>query len=355
MKKPILFIFALIPLLASCNRSENGFVNPFPNDSYEEKKIGFNFGADEKIKRILTTQEGELLDKTLDPINLNHINEFLLAQETGEIHERDYTRAFAGVYGEGYASSNMMHDETFTSFHQDSSNDLNERKKTMSNVTSTYDYSYGQNTTETTIKTLSYLAKKMESSYEYEEDKSNPECVIERKYEVIETEEAIDISAHIIASEESDFKKALHYSQSDYIFKPSTSDPVAGAFDDDKGKTHVIIIREQHDPSGEYTLPDGRAYKTAKNSLRVTSLVKKADNDPDVGIGDYYLVEKSRVYTETAITSDVIQPNVPITFLKNPIVINYKEEIHKFLTEKSAETSEDIITPTPVTPTENRR
>ena len=345
MKKSILAILATIPFLVCCNKNSKGFVDPFPDDPYDKIKIGFNFDEKEKIKRTLTTQESELLDKTdknLDAINL------LLTKENGSIHERDYTRAFAGVHGAGYDSSNMMYDEDFESFYQEADPEhepeaLLERRKTTSNVKSTYDYSYGQNKTIANFHTFRYLANRKTEAptteYTYEETTKagvDPAVTIERKYEVIAGQEDSPVSAFIIAKEEEDLHVPLHFSQSEYVFKPSSSDPIAGV--NEEG--NVVIIREEHDPSGEYELPDGRKYKMAKNTLRVSQLTKESDARVS---GDYYLVKSARVYTETAITSDVIQPNVPITFLDNPIVVNYKEEFHNFSTDDVAETSEEII------------
>lgn len=339
MKKSILFLIAVLPLVASCNKNSKGFVDPFPNDPYESEKIGFGFDSDEKIKRTLTTQESEALDNTL--ANLTSLNPLITQEKNSEIHIRDYTRAFAGVHGQGYGSYNMMYDEeNINSFYQEANGAYHRRRETNSSVKSLYDYDYGQNSIETKYKTIRYLAKDAGDPNHYAETTvtgTDYTHAIERKYEIVnETQESTDItvSASIIADSKKGAEEALYFDQSEYIFKPSASDPVAGAYDDN----HIIIIREQHDPSGEYELPDGRKYKSAKNTLKVTRLVKNN------ALGDdYYIVEKSRTYTETAITSDVIQPNVPISFLKNPIVIKYQEDIHRFSTSVVTDESTKYI------------
>ena len=116
MKKSILVVLGIIPLLFSCNNNSKGFVDPFPNDEYDSKKIGFKVTSDETIERSLTTQESDLLANTVE--NLSYINSTLLHRDEGSIHERDYTRAFAGVFKEGYDTYNMMYDEEFKSFYQ---------------------------------------------------------------------------------------------------------------------------------------------------------------------------------------------------------------------------------------------
>ena len=352
MKKSILFLFALFPILASCNNNERGFVNPFPNDPYENDKIGFNFAANEIIKRTLTTSENELLDTTIT--NLPVINSGIIVREEGEIHERDYTRAFAGVFRDGYDASNMMYNETFVSFYQKAETEANPdplrtRKKTTKHVDSTYDYSYGQNTSSADYKSITFLGKIHEEDsitnseiYDEVSDYDDAVAVVEANYEIIGSTVAPPTSAKVIKKKEKSEDLLPYFYISQSITAPMSSDPIPGA----NAKGDVVLVKEEHKPyaeTGEYVLPDGRKYRAINNSLFVTILSKATYKIGDETV-DYYLVSSARTYTETVITSNVIQPNVPIDFLKKPIVINYKEEFHHFSNklEEADKSTEDI-------------
>ena len=350
MKKSILFLFALFPILASCNNNERGFVDPFPEDEYTP--TGFKFGENETVKRALSSAEDELLVKTKN--RLEEINAKVICRDEGEIHERDYTRAFAGVFKEGYDISNMKHDEEFVSFYQEQEDkETNEvklyaRKVTTSNVETTFDYSYGQNVSKSEYETITFLGKKeSESSNTYIETEipdeptegSGPEAAISAKYEIIAGKKDLEnpISAKLESTEsETDLLSHLYVKQLVELASPS---------DGVNSKNEVVLIKENRDPY-VYEMSDGRKYSAVKNSLTVTRLSKQTTtkNEEDDPIGDYYLVEEARTYTETAITSKVIQPNVPIEFLNKSIVINYREEFHHFKYENYDKSTDETLT-----------
>ena len=328
MKKSILFVIALFPLLASCNNNSNGFVNPFPNDPYEHEKIGFNFAPEENIKRTLTTQESNLIASTV--ANINQVNGCLF-KETAKIRIRDYQRAFAGVFGIGYNISNSMIDEDYSSFYQKEDTDRYLRNKKVDDVKSTYDYSYGQNVSEDSYVTLRVKAKK-DNADTYSENKEDGDTVIDVDY---------DTKIGQIVEGDPSEDKPFYVSQEPYIFTPTTTDPIPGANADGE----AILVREEHVPygdSGEYELPDGRKYRAMNNSIYVSRLQKKVSVvSPSF---EYYCVASVRKYSETVITSDVIQPNIPITFLAAPIVIHYEEEIHSFSTTVDDASTEGALT-----------
>ncbi|MCQ2792709.1 MAG: hypothetical protein MJ208_04235, partial [Bacilli bacterium] len=226
---------------------------------------------------------------------------------------------------------------------------LKYRKQMTSNSNSIYDYSYGKNTLKNNTTSIRFLTDDDKQGNESKTYVELPEVenvndvnfVIEAQYETGKLSE-YTTSASIVGKSEGekpfDYLPFITTPQTDYIPVLTSSDPIPGAFDDNV----IILVKEEHqqynqeaakeEDRGIYKLPDGRSYRAAVNKMTVSRLKKAKDERKDVetAIGDFYYVEYSRIYAETVITSDVIQPNVPITFLKNPIVINYREETHEF-------------------------
>lgn len=346
MKKTILALFVLIPLVASCNKTDKGFVDPFPDDDYNP--IGFNIADDEKISRPLSSEESALIDKTIEGQDTFYKQ---IVQENIDIHERDYTRAFAGEFAQGYSVSNKKIDSKIVTFYQPQSlnpTPLSKRRESFENKTTLFDFSYGRNTTIDKTKTIRYYAEKIEGEAKIilckeaaESNKYN--YVLDQNFY---NDEYISGNTFYVNGPEitptTDWaEKDFIISQSNFIFRTSETTSAPGA----KANGEIVLIKVDHKKYGDdgvFTLEDGRQYRAMVNSIIVTRLKKPIPiSSMNIGEDEWYLVNQSRLYNETVITSDVIQPNVPISYLKNPIVINYREEIHNFKTVKDEELVSD--------------
>lgn len=361
MKKSILFILSCIPLLASCNNNSNGFPNPFPDDDYHP--YGFTFKADERVSRTLTTTEQALVNSS-EGKNDEYVRQHTIATQT-----RDYTRAFAGEFQQGYASSNIKKTETSITSRQDADLTTDPKIKcrtvTKNHLDATYDYSYGRNTSEVDTTEWVYYAKEKQdfvNKKEVEVTETDASSEDDATYIVsqIKSTESSTNTGSMLAKKATDwdhdpdavFSNGLIHSEFLTPLAKCSSTPGA-----DK-KDNVILVKvEQNkykDPSGKaaegiYELPDGRRYQAMENSLTVSRLelkkavttgVEKTDWDTD-----WYLVSYARKYTEITITSKIIQPNVPIEMLTNPIVIHYTEEEHTFSIDEPSEKSVEDIEP----------
>ncbi len=337
MKKSILFVFTLIPLLSCCGNNDKGFPDPFPGDT---NPIGFNIEDKGKIVRPLTSQESTLINSTIDNAEKNNYYSNI-KEETITFKARDYTRAFAGEFAQGYDVSNKKIDGTVTIYRQDPNNPVKDvdpiqylRKVTESDLTTLYDYSYGRKTERNNISTYNYLAKKNDAI-----DKSIVEEDIDANFTYYQSfdggyEENKDPVSHgqLHNKVDSDvywYEPDITISPADSIFNTDEATTVPGV----NTYGNPVLIKEIHKPYGEkgiYKFEDGREYRAAINTLIVTTLIaEKTTND------EWYMVNYSRHYTETVITSNVIQPNVPISYLSNPIVIAYSEETHTYSDELS--------------------
>ncbi|MCQ2796693.1 MAG: hypothetical protein MJ213_05315 [Bacilli bacterium] len=355
MKKSILLVFTLIPMLASCNSSSNGFPNPFPEDI---APIGFNIQEEGKIVRSLTSQETSLINSTIESsISKNLYSN--IKEESITIKARDYTRAFAGVFAQGYDSSNKKIDETYSIYRQDEKIESELVTRKLRNVTETksttlYDFSYGRNTVTEENTVYKYLAIGTDPSenkqIEYNEADSIElaeigGCTFMQTYdgegETLGPEGAGVLTRAPIGGSEDWYESDVQISQSGFIFNPSTATSLPGVNKDGK----PVLIKESHNPyeqqgqkKGIYRLEDGREFQAMNNELIVSTLrlvqPKITNDDPEPE--GWYIVDRSRHYVETVITSDVIQPNVPISYLTHPIVVAYTEEIISFSEKLSA-------------------
>lgn len=365
MKKSILFILSCIPLFASCNNNSNGFVNPFPDDDYHP--YGFAIKEDENISRSLTTTEQTLVNSSIEKKNDEYVKQHKVTTQT-----RDYTRAFAGEFEQGYASSNIKRTEKSETFRQEEDSTatpaLKRRTVTKNHLDTIYDYSYGRNTSKVDTTEWHYFAKgthdaaKKETKYEEVANEETAGYVFSQ----IESTESSTNVGHVLAAKNEEatptwdrepdevFTDGLIHSE---FLTPlaKCSSASTGADKDD----NVILVRvEQNkykDPTGKiteegiYELPDGRKYLAMENSLTVSKLELKkavtAEPEKTDWETDWYLVYYARKYTEITITSKIIQPNVPIEMLTNPIVIHYTEEEHTFSTDDPTEKSDEDIEP----------
>lgn len=366
MKKSILFVFALIPMLASCNNSGNGFDNPFPEDDYHP--TGFNFSDDERVSRPLTTTEQTLVNETCA-----HPNNELVTQHSITIQTRDYTRAFAGQFEQGYSASNTKETKEIYTFRQNQTSEhlndpLKRRTVTHIDTDAVYDYSYGRNTSNVKTDEWHYYAlgtTQSDGSTTYEENENHTDTPSEKQEFIIsqiKSSESKTNTGKILAKaaiknanteyaweegvEDATFNIGLEHSE--FLTKLSDCSSTPGA--DKDGNIILVNVNQKkyRDPNPEveegiYQLQDGRMYQAMENSLKVSKLVLQSAKRNEEG-DPWYLVSYARRYTEITITSEVIQPNVPITMLSKPIVISYIEEIHYFKTSKP-QTSTDELDP----------
>ncbi|MCQ2795050.1 MAG: hypothetical protein MJ214_02415 [Bacilli bacterium] len=344
MKKSILFVFALIPTLASCNNNSNGFPNPFPEDQYP--RIGLNITEDEMVKEPLSSQETALVDSTY--ARLDEYNQ-LITKVTGEVHERNYERAFAGVFEQGYSISNRMFDNEFSTVRvgKSQSPKYECRQETNSETTTVVDYSYGKSTVHSTTKSFHYLGEydNAEEEYKESEQADDSEYVLEQTLETYSSGKPTTISASILEEKPlnqlatDDWYSTKHFEipMTGFIFPIASATSIPGVTKNDE----VVLIKEAHTPyeeKGIYSLPDGRSYEAMVNSIVVTRLKVMQTKTQE----DWYIVNHVRQYSETVITSDIIQPNVPISYLTNPIIIKFREETYQFSVDDKV-TSIDTI------------
>lgn len=353
MKKIILLPIFFLSLI-SCNKGTNGFPNPFPNDEYLTKRIGFNIGENEKFSRVLTSDEINTIENT---IASSDFYDSFINKETIQKHNRDYTRAFAGEFKHGYDASNVLNDEETTVIKYnknpvDPDKSSRRRRITESSSNSVRDYSYGQIQKNTiTTKYLHEEGTSDDKSEELGKIYERIKVVQQNKYTTVsQDKKPVVIYDEGKSQEEIDpahGDKYYYISQKDYIFKP---DIHSGADRNDD----VILVSEESKPyephpgsgeSGRIKFGDDREYAAMENSINVAKLqlIKKS-----ALYDDWYLVKYFRKYTEIAITSEVIQPNVPISLLTNPIVINFTEEIHSFFIDPVGYSLDNLPTITEV-------
>lgn len=352
MKKGVVLSLIILPLALSCNNNSNGFVNPFPDDDYNNNhKIGFRFSDDEKIVRSLTENEKKNVNATLSDVGFSeHIT-----KRTGEKHIRDYTRAFAGEFKQGYNTSNLMEDinEVVTFQLEDTTANHFTRRITKNESTKTVSYTYGNIEERLKTEEYRYLCN-YEKDYLITEDNplkevkstattpDNPKSINDRivkteNFEKKTNEEFKKIYDRLITDIDDQhttdyyLDKYFYISQNDYIFAPDSN---CGADIND----NVILVQSKQEQyskgttPGVYEIQDGRKYKAMTNSITVTILSKV--DETSTKIKDRYIVSKVRKYTEDVITSDVIQPNVPITKLDTPFPLHYEEDYYRFSIDK---------------------
>jgi len=347
-KTPLVFFILTSTLLVGCNKNSSlSFNNPFPEDSYN--KVGFNFKNDEIAKTPLTTAAKDILTNT---ISKKDDVDALIKSCVTTVHERDYMRAFAGIFKQGYNSSNVMVEETINTYRQEEATAptaLKKRKWSEASGKKTVDYSYGKLANDIAFNTYFYMGKKTGSTLS-ESDTYNGADRLATQTLIGET----DISHEVIADNRDGTdpekwtkgsstqpiyeKDVFNIKQSDYIFSTSECTVPAGSNGDS-----VILVKEtkeQHKKdeveggeTGRLVLQDKKKFLAMDNSLTITKLKKQTD----ATIGDYYLATYVREYKETVVTSEEIQPNIQITMLANPVVVKYSEVFHEFkLTGKTS-------------------
>lgn len=351
-------------MLASCNNNDNGFPNPFPDDDY--RPYGFAIKEDESISRSLTTTEQALVNFSIENKYDKYVKQHKVTTQT-----RDYTRAFAGVFEQGYASSNIKRTETSITFRQEATTaptPLKRRTITKNHLDAIYDYSYGRNTSKVDTTEWHYFAKGAHDDVAKEtkyEEVANEETAGYVFSQIESTESSTNVG-HVLATKNDEATPTWDHEPdevfTDGLIHSEFLTPLAKCSSASTGadkEDNVILVRvEQNkykDPTGKiteegiYELPDGRRYQAMENSLTVSRLeLKKAvTTEPEKTDWetDWYLVSYARKYTEITITSKIIQPNVPIEMLTNPIVIHYTEEEHNFFTDESVEKSDEDIEP----------
>ncbi len=336
MKKALGLFLSFIPLLSSCNKN-GGFEDPFKPDDYTP--IGFNFDTkNESIVRSLTTDEIKIVKDTTEDYDSK-----IFYKKTDK-QERNYLRAFAGDFKQGYSISNVKKHEVSESFRQDESASAKQRTYTVSNSTSLSQYSYGNISEELETKEYIYYAdkdpdaegkvkegpnindsKSLNVRTQKKENKSYTKGTDTLKITKADpsptdpkwTEEETTLCNKILFN---------NFKQSAYITEP---DQKSGADADGNiilAKANQSKIKIEGMDEGILQLADGRKYQAMENSLTVTKLVKRTDDKSN----KWGLVTYVRHYTETVVTSEIIQPNVPVTKLKTPIPIYYVEEITNF-------------------------
>lgn len=355
MKKICLLTLFFLPL-TSCNKGPNGFPNPFPDDKYLSEKIGFNIGEHEKFTRALTNDEINTINDTIASCDLY---DSFINKETINSHKRDYTRAFAGEFKQGYNASNVLDDKeiTITKYEKENKPETESRRRkiTIDTSKSIRDYSYGQ--IQKNVVTTTYLHE--EGTSDKKEEKlgkiyERVKVVQQNKYTTVMQKKE---PTYIYDEDEQEVDpshgdKFYYISQKDFIFK---SDIHSGAVREDNKDKAVLVVEKSVPYSGGakpgfIKFGDEREYAAMENSINVAKLqlIKKSDN-PKYD-SDWYLVEYFRKYSEIAITSEVIQPNVPISMLANPIVINFSEEICSFSISPVGYSSDNLPTITEVGP-----
>lgn len=363
MKNKILASLFIIPLLFSCNKKTNlGFDNPFPNDPYLDKRIGFQLSAEETPTRQLTpTEISNIILTKSDDKDLPLIDASITSK-SGEIHERHYDRAFAGQYKQGYDAFNEMIDTELSSLTYDDINrddNVSPFRRTLSINKSarTLDYAYGQiSKTEEIDNYLYFLSKNQNDESKYDSlDSTDPKekaKYLSHRIQSKENDKVISVTDSVIKQQQpdpelefDDNKTATEIKNlSNPIFAIRQNkdflddfDPNNQSFSGADKNDNILLWTEKMNPDEEFKLKDGRRYKSSKNELKVSrlSLVKITKNGKTES---RYLVNRARRYTETVITSEVIQPNIPPTYLSNPILISFTEEIYHF----SIDTKEEI-------------
>lgn len=351
MKKIISLLFVL-PIVVSCNH-DSSFVNPFPNDKYE--KIGFKIADDERITRVLTTKENEILDNTIS--NINFYDTFIMSR-TSEIHERNYSLARGGVFSSGYQTSDLLSDKVTSTKRYFKNEDVkNSHRRLITNETSNIEehFTYGSINKNETVNTYRHEEGNVYGE-EGEYIDEDPSKSIGKLFDRVETirGKVTDVTQEkdsFFEYNPSDEKELIEkpsdsyfvISQKDYIEK---ADIHSGA-DDNK---NIILISEKQEPYpgetlGRIKLGDLKEYCALQNSITVSKLTYQSGQEKSEGeeeIKPWYLASYVRKYTETVITSEIIEPNVPIKLLDSPILINFVEEIHRFSVDKNGESTQDL-------------
>lgn len=346
MKKALGLFLSFIPLLSSCNKN-GGFEDPFKPDDYTP--IGFNFDTkNESIVRYLTTDEIKIVKDTTK----DYDNKIYYKKSVKE--ERNYLRAFAGDFKQGYSISNVKKNEKSESFRRDESKksgkiDTTQRTYTVTESTSLSQYSYGNINEKIKNEEFVYYAK-LDDKKKYIENnngRDESESLNIRNFKTendkylkktdsgpkVSKDEGAEWTPEKIAEAETYLYK--NFKQSDYITEP---DQKSGADADGNiilVKTTQSKIKIEGMEEGILQLADGRKYQAMNNSLTVTKLVKKVDEESKES-KKWGLVTYVRHYTETVVTSEIIQPNVPVEKLKKPIPIYYVEEITNFADKDGA-------------------
>jgi len=348
MKKSYLLLLAIIPLLGSCNK-DSGFANPFPNDNYN--KIGFKIDDNvEKITRPLTNVETNLVLKTIE--DKDTIDKKIYSMSSTK-HTREYTRAFAGEFKSGYNVKNLMKKEEINITKQDEGTPsggstklddytLRPRTKTENKSTTTSQYSYGQIEEKVNTNDFIYYKKQDKSAAKYSESDDNSELVdVYHRSQKIENDTYKSYDDEVVKTftpegedlrkqQNIEYAKYFNINQSQYITAPDSKSGANSA-----GEIILVTATQtkhkdtETSEEGVFSLKDGRKYQAMDNNLTVTKLTTSSDKT-------WYLASYVRIYSETVITSEVIQPNVQVTKLKNPITISYSEEIAKFSEAKSS-------------------
>ncbi|MCQ2753075.1 MAG: hypothetical protein MJ206_02335 [Bacilli bacterium] len=364
MKKLFSVLFCLIPLTFSCGKhSSLDFPNPFPNDEYE--RIGRRIAPDEEMTITISKAELAVLARTIgDEQNPFPYNKYITKCD-GEIHYRSYELAFANEFRQGYDSLNQMSDTTFNSQSQGYKSavspalPVHKRAILKSDTDTIKNYVYGNVAVKQTNDVYWYLhgdesAGSYPKEYEVYDDTAwgalESFKVSKRSKTTTNTADP-KIEDEEIAKYGSDEKTKpdnpddlleTQITQNEYLKLP-TDAPDSGVTRDG----HLVLVSYQdipyprEDPSkdGIYELRDGRKFRAVHSTMKVACLkLQPAKGE----IQSWYLVDKARVYEEDSITSEEIQPNVPITDI-NPVTIGYTESIYHFKTEDI----EDNIDPLP--------
>jgi len=337
MKKPFLLLTAFIPLFASCNKS-GSFPNPFAKeDNYT--RIGFDIADAEKITRPLTTTETNLVRDTIE--GKDTYDEKIKSNKDAYRETRDYTRAFAGEFKQGYNVSNMMKREKFTVNAQSENEEKGTgtygkraRLRIQNSIETTTQYSYGEIKSNVNQTDYYYYFDDGATSGDNGEatDRNASDSVNKRSTKANKTTDELIVKKESVSYKDDADKKYLQLHQSDYIFMP---DAKCGA----NNKNEIILVaasqvkhvNPKEEDKGFFILSDGRKYQAMDNSLTVTklSIVKDKSNEEK----DWCLASYVRLYKETVITSEVIQPNVQVKKLASPITISFTEEVNHFSTD----------------------
>ncbi|MCQ2794328.1 MAG: hypothetical protein MJ207_03145 [Bacilli bacterium] len=350
MKKLFSVLFCLIPLTFSCGKhSSLDFPNPFPNDPY--KRIGRTIAPDEEVLLPISPKDLDVLARTIgDGENPSLYNKYITKCD-GEIHYRSYELAFANEFRQGYDSLNQMSDTVFHSQSQGFTNEANKRAILKSSADTIKNYVYGNVAVKQEKDTYWYLHKPSTGiSYPEEyNDLHNLEawqnleefCVSERSKTTTNTADP-KIEDKLIAKYGDGEKSKpgdpfdlfeTQIMQDDYLKLP-TDTPDSGITRDG----HLVLVSHEDTPYGDdgiYKLNDGRKFRAVHSKMAVARLtLKSVAIDPLTPWQEsWYLVDQARVYEEDSITSEEIQPNVPITDI-SPVTIGYTESIYHFKTEE---------------------
>ena len=333
MKRNVFLILLTVPFITlSCNKNKGGFANPFEDDKYVP--IGLNLSNDEAFKSSLTQAEIDSVNEYLkDSINYDKDNRKL----EEHIESRDYSRAFAGIYSSGLNASNTLESinrKIVSQLENQSASPVRRKRKIFTDLNNHVikDYSYGREEANHLYNTYFFVGVPFLTPSEKGDmikEKTLPdEQIINGVYsETISKEDPSYLTSSKLKII-SDFDEHFYIPNS-YLLTIAESWSNKPYLANDDSIVLYNETNEKYGDTGIYELPNGKQFKAMQNTMFVIRLKKTSTDAKKLTEANYY-VASSRLYTEIAITSEVIKSGVPITYLDNPIVVNYNESIFKY-------------------------